>query len=70
MTELQNKPQWADLPGWVNWIAMDFDGLWCAYAEEPLSSEAGYWYSPALAGDIDEVKGSGEWWFNSLEARP
>lgn len=30
-----NKPDWKDAPEWANWLAMDSDGIWWWYENEP-----------------------------------
>lgn len=30
------KPDWKDAPLWANYLAMDMDGEWCWYENEPL----------------------------------
>lgn len=33
---------WSTTPPWINWIAMDDDGLWYLFDEEP-TERVGYW---------------------------
>lgn len=33
---------WSTTPPWINWIAMDEDGLWYLFDEEP-TERVGYW---------------------------
>jgi hypothetical protein len=30
-----SKPDWKDAPKWANWLAMDGDGQWWWYEDEP-----------------------------------
>lgn len=31
-----NKPSWDDAPKWAKYLAMDADGFWCWYENEPF----------------------------------
>lgn len=59
------KPDWKDAPEWANWKAMDEDGEWWWYEEEPYIFY-NYWVvrpgRRARAGYIQ--------WRDTLEARP
>jgi len=30
------KPDWKDAPEWAQWMAMDWDGSWVWYENEPI----------------------------------
>ena len=75
-----NKPSWDTAPKNANWLAMDSDGTWFWYEEEPLILDdctwnyhhndirfwdSNHYASPALTqGELDNF------WKNSLEERP
>lgn len=37
-----SKPSWDDAPEWANWLAMDADGTWFWFEDEPISIFAGF----------------------------
>jgi len=41
------KPDWKNAPEWANWVAMDNDGIWFWYEDEPVISDSnpGEWES-------------------------
>ena len=73
------KPDWEDAPEWANWLAMDGDGYWEWYADEPeWEEDENIWYC-AFGGSIvferacDEPDESGIDWdhaFDTKEPRP
>ena len=73
------KPDWKDAPEWAMWLAMDGDGWWGWYEEEPAwDCEADIWAmhedSEAdweVAGDTPDCDGI-DWdhAFSTLEPRP
>jgi hypothetical protein len=40
------------LPGWVNWLAQDADGVWWGYQAEPLQYHRG-WYENEVGRCIE-----------------
>lgn len=36
------KPSWDDAPPWANYLAMDSDGSWYWYENEPVTSYGGW----------------------------
>lgn len=62
------KPKWEDAPEWAEYLAMDGDGAWCWYENEPepyFYAEGGWnpngKYQTALVNKN---------WQNTLEKRP
>ncbi len=56
----------ADLPAWVEWIAMDRDGTWWAYEHEPNQSDSG-WYENEVGRRLRLGPGeTGTGWKHSL----
>lgn len=62
------KPDWKDLPSWVNWIAMDCDGEWWIYRREP-SLTGTIWSSKERCESSTKCE-SNDGWDISLERRP
>lgn len=63
------KPSWDDAPGWANFMAMDADGDWYWYLNEPkvVYPSDDYWtnFGPyAKAGYTPNL------WDQTLEKRP
>ena len=59
------KPSWNDAPEWANYLAMDSDGSWWWYAEEP-TLDCGDWY-PQPITNFDPVYADRK---PTLEQRP
>lgn len=61
------KPNWNDAPEWANWLAMDEDGDWYWYEDEPV---IGYdvWRNFAITRH-EKAKEVGTHWKSSLEQR-
>ena len=62
------KPDWKDAPDWAMWLAMDEDGTWYWFENEPTNE-------PIVEGGRFSVSG-GDWcrayvhgWETSLEER-
>lgn len=73
---MNNKPEWGDIPEWVEYIAQwSEDGEWIGYYKKPDAGEEGYevaikdgitngiWYS----GTFGVISGD---WRDTLEQRP
>lgn len=45
------KPSWKDAPKWAKWLAMDADGFWWWYEEEPVANEKSLSWGPLNGGD-------------------
>lgn len=62
------KPDWKDAPEWANYVAMDSDGVWWWYRDEPYQ-EGEFWtiYTAQNEGTepVDLIN-----WRDSLEQRP
>jgi len=41
---------WDKVPEWVNWIAMDANGLWCGYSQKPYMDMDALIWSEADTG--------------------
>ena len=62
---MNDKPSWEDAPEWAQWLAMDDDGEWYWYEEQP-DRDSGGWMS--LTMRVVSAKGTG--WEKTLEQRP
>jgi hypothetical protein len=61
-----SKPDWKDAPKWANYIAMDEDGTWWWFENEPHKTGNGWDY-----GDISRLASAeGLDWQETLERRP
>lgn len=49
---MSKVPGTVDLPGWVNWLAQDADGVWWGYQVEPLQYHCG-WYENEVGRCIE-----------------
>lgn len=60
------KPDWKDAPNWANWLAMDKDGEWWWFENEPELRES--WWEPGCGhlrkADMDYYS-----WTGTLEYR-
>lgn len=64
-----SKPDWSAAPGWAAYLAMDSDGFWYWYQNEPnLRREDGLW-NRAL-GEVALAGSEAQIWKQTLEARP
>lgn len=61
----QMKPSWADAPEWANWLAMDEDGEWYWFENEPYRSDNAW-----CTGGKWQLACYGVDWMESLERRP
>lgn len=60
------RPDWNDAPEWARWLAMDYNGNWYWYKNEPKTTACFlFWDAP---GDTQGAKIRG--WRLSLEQRP
>ena len=63
-----SKPDWKDAPEWAQWVAMDKDGTWAWYEDEPnprsLDWACKRRYKLAPRPKVDNS------WLKSLEPRP
>lgn len=62
-----NKPSWKDAPEWANWLAMDEDGSWHWFKEEPTEKRFGEWLQ-SLCGSVEAAVFPN--WEETLEKRP
>lgn len=64
------KPDWKDAPEWARWLAMDANGFWWWYEEEPVAS--GKAWKPSDSGDCTRAftKPTKEDWLETLTPRP
>lgn len=71
-----NKPSWDSAPSWAMWLAMDADGDWYWYSNEPIQLQSNrIWKNNATgrflaAGVITHGIKRMTDWEDSLEARP
>lgn len=71
-----NRPEWKHAPSYSNWLAMDANGIWCWFVNEPYKGYEHWLPSlPDYAGidSFDIVDGEfipHEDWTKSLEPRP
>ena len=63
------KPDWKDAPKWANWLAMDEDGEWCWYQDEPTQGNR-MWDIYDDRFDYALVLGNEPDWRKTLEKRP
>ena len=59
-----SKPDWKDAPEWAKHLAMDEDGTWCWYEQEPYLGECA-WFSDGRYEFVYPGR-----WDESLEGRP
>ncbi len=79
MDVMNGKPSWDDAPVWANWLAMDFNGIWCWYESEPAMSLSinGIWVTKdsdifetaSYPDNMSELLSLPEWRL-TLERRP
>ena len=63
-----SKPSWRSAPDWANWLAMDSDGTWYWYENEPYISDNSS--SFIAGGKCLEVLADVSGWEDSVEKRP
>lgn len=67
------KPKWEDAPEWANYLAVDFDGIWWWFENEPyneddsINGDGGIWIP--RGGMVEQAELSIDW-EDSLEKRP
>jgi hypothetical protein len=61
------KPDWKDAPKWASHLAMDENGQWWWFENEPLKSET-CWYTDL--GKIELAFSPYNHWEKSPESRP
>lgn len=61
-----SKPSWVDRPEWANWRAMDSDGEWWWFENEPKQLT----FAWGMQGGRVEFAGCGNDWTETLEYRP
>ena len=59
------KPDWKNAPEWANWLAMDSDGSWYWFAEEPDQDS----YSWRSTGSRYDLANPDFYWKNTKEQR-
>lgn len=59
------NPKWDEAPSWANWVAMDSDGSWWWFADEPIKHDDIDWRSEERFERASLTK-----WDNSKERRP
>ena len=60
------KPDWGAAPEWAKYLAMDSDGRWCWFEDEP-NARAGMWRSSN--GRFSEAY-YGDKWKDAKESKP
>lgn len=68
-----NKPNWKDAPSWGNWLAMDGNGLWIWYENEPfINNNLDIWDTVTGYNNDKDKTASAiiDNWRNTLEKRP
>ena len=64
------KPDWKDAPEWAQWLAMDRDGKWTWFEDEPIAGDWDIWCNPTRGmWDDAEIRPIYEW-RETLESRP
>ena len=63
-----NKPKWDDAPRWAEYLAMDSNGDWWWYEDEPVRN-GGSWISSG-GGDVEKCKRDINLWKKTVERRP
>ena len=63
------KPNWKDAPEWANWLAMEGDGGWYWFEDEP---KIGHDYTWIPVGGKSRIQYSGHEtpWSDNIEQRP
>ncbi len=66
------KPDWKDAPAWAKFLAMDSDGIWSWYENEPLIEREDdcYWTTLSESELWLTMPETQSYWKNSLEERP
>ena len=64
------KPNWEDAPEWANWLAMDADGEWYWFEEEPEIEGDGWDLYKSMQQNRHELASAGRCWTQSLERKP
>lgn len=64
---MSNKPDWKDAPEWAKYMAMDDDGEWYWFENEP-GCGCSAWHG--RGGMIEYAYVDGDSWTESLEPRP
>lgn len=62
-----SKPSWESAPDWANWLAMDSNGVWFWYENEPHIEDKTRFLAE---GKCLEVPAYADGWQNSVEKRP
>ncbi len=62
-----SKPSWDTAPEWANWLAMDADGTWFWYEQEPQRFGDGW---RVVSGDWDIAQPWLYKWKETREQRP
>jgi hypothetical protein len=62
-----SKPSWEDAPEWAQYLAMDGNGAWYFYEEEPHEVDCA-WLS--FHGRVKKVIQHPVPWFDTKEQRP
>jgi hypothetical protein len=60
------KPDWKDAPEWANWLAMDSNGEWNWFKNEPYAA-TDLWSSSSR---MESAQSYSEAWYETLEKRP
>lgn len=63
------KPSWSTAPEWAKYLAMDYDGSWCWFEEEPTCHRDGVWRCSYTVRQWTIVEDH-SMYESSLEARP
>lgn len=61
------KPDWKNAPEWANWLAMDADGEWGWFAEEPNLGYEEWFYNLGTRYAAANIQGAN--WKNTKEQR-
>jgi hypothetical protein len=62
---MDEKPSWEHAPEWAQWLAMDNNGEWYWYEDEPEPARRGW-----VTGRGRVLSASGARWTKTKEQRP
>lgn len=62
-----NKPTWENAPAWANWLAMDRDGYWFWYENEPYPKGGSFRSHGRISMAQTNERAS---WASTKEGRP
>jgi hypothetical protein len=63
------KPDWRDVPSWVNYMAMHRDNNWSLFEFEPSFLHVSGRWTSGMRGRVEHLGGE-DGWLDTLEERP